>query len=81
MNNSTTVNAWLDNRVTALTGKSTAELREIGEMRILSDLDEGDYAVHLDHGIGIFRGIQRVKAMGNERDYIKLEYAGQWRCF
>ena len=29
--NNPTVNDWLDNRATALTGKSTAELREIGE--------------------------------------------------
>jgi transcription-repair coupling factor (superfamily II helicase) len=38
------------------------------------DLNPGDYVVHVNYGIGIFRGIQRVKAMGNERDYIKLEY-------
>ena len=41
------------------------------------DLNEGDYVVHVNYGIGIFKGIQRVKAMGNERDYIKLEYADE----
>ena len=41
------------------------------------ELNEGDYVVHVNYGIGLFRGIQRVKAMGNERDYIKLEYAGE----
>jgi transcription-repair coupling factor (superfamily II helicase) len=39
------------------------------------ELNPGDYIVHVNYGIGIFRGIERVKAMGNERDYIKLEYA------
>jgi transcription-repair coupling factor (superfamily II helicase) len=38
------------------------------------DLAPGDYVVHVNYGIGIFQGIQRVKALGNERDYIKLEY-------
>lgn len=41
------------------------------------ELNEGDFVVHTNYGIGQFKGIQRVKAMGNERDYIKLEYAGE----
>ncbi len=40
------------------------------------ELDEGDYVVHVNYGIGLFKGIQRMTAAGNERDYIKLEYAG-----
>ena len=39
------------------------------------DLTPGDYIVHVNYGIGIFCGIDRVKAGGNERDYVKLEYA------
>ncbi|MDR0475515.1 MAG: transcription-repair coupling factor [Treponema sp.] len=38
------------------------------------DLNPGDYVVHVHYGIGHFKGIERVKALGNERDYIKLEY-------
>ena len=45
------------------------------------DLNAGDYVVHVNYGIGIFKGIERVKAMGNERDYIKLEYAGEEYAF
>ena len=41
------------------------------------ELNPGDYIVHVQYGIGIFRGIDRVKALGNERDYIKLEYADE----
>ncbi len=41
------------------------------------ELNEGDFVVHVHYGIGQFKGIQRVKAMGNERDYIKLEYADE----
>lgn len=39
------------------------------------ELNPGDYIVHVNWGIGLFHGIERVKTMGNERDYIKLEYA------
>lgn len=41
------------------------------------DLNPGDYVVHVNYGIGLFRGIDRVKALGNERDYIKIEYADE----
>ncbi len=39
------------------------------------DLNPGDYVVHINYGIGLFQGIERLKAAGNERDYIHLEYA------
>lgn len=41
------------------------------------DLKSGDYVVHVNYGIGLFRGIERIKSMGSERDYIKLEYQDQ----
>ena len=41
----------------------------------------GDYIVHVNYGIGLFKGIERVKAMGTERDYIKLEYADEEIAF
>jgi transcription-repair coupling factor (superfamily II helicase) len=45
------------------------------------DLNEGDYVVHINYGIGRFKGIERVKAAGTERDYIQLEYAGDETIF
>ena len=45
------------------------------------ELNSGDYVVHVNWGIGLFHGIERVKALGNERDYIKLEYADQEFAF
>jgi transcription-repair coupling factor (superfamily II helicase) len=41
------------------------------------DLEPGDYVVHVNHGIGRFLGIKRIKAGGTERDYIELEYADE----
>ena len=45
------------------------------------ELNPGDYVVHVNYGIGQFKGIERVRALGNERDYIKLEYAEEETVF
>lgn len=39
------------------------------------ELEQGDHIVHLQHGIGMYKGIERINARGFERDYIRLEYA------
>jgi transcription-repair coupling factor (superfamily II helicase) len=39
------------------------------------ELSPGDYVVHLNYGIGRFASIERMKVLGLERDYIKVEYA------
>ncbi|MBO7123529.1 MAG: transcription-repair coupling factor [Treponema sp.] len=41
------------------------------------ELTPGDAVVHVNYGIGLFKGIERVKSGGLERDYIKLEYADE----
>ncbi len=52
----------------------TEKSAELGENSILSDLDEGDYAVHLDHGIARFHGISNAESRGIRREVMKLEY-------
>ncbi len=46
--------------------------------KILSyaDLTEGDYIVHINHGIGIYEGIETLEFDGATKDFIKLRYAG-----
>ncbi len=43
----------------------------------LDELQQGDYVVHVTHGIGIFDGVQQLKTHGITRDYIKIRYAGR----
>jgi len=38
------------------------------------DLVIGDYVVHENHGIGIYRGIETVEVLEITSDYIKIEY-------
>ena len=45
------------------------------------ELNPGDYVVHVNYGIGIFKGIERVKILDTERDYINLQYANDENTF
>jgi transcription-repair coupling factor (superfamily II helicase) len=45
------------------------------------ELNPGDYVVHVNYGIGLFKGIERINALGHERDYIQLEYANDETVF
>lgn len=40
----------------------------------LKDLKIGDYVVHESHGMGIYRGIEKIEVEKVEKDYIKIEY-------
>ncbi len=41
-----------------------------------ADLSCGDYVVHENHGLGIYRGIEKVEVDHITKDYMKIEYAG-----
>jgi transcription-repair coupling factor (superfamily II helicase) len=45
------------------------------------DLKEGDYVVHVSHGIGVYRGINTLTTDGISRDYLLLEYAGDDKLY
>ncbi len=39
-----------------------------------SELNESDYVVHIDYGIGIYKGLKRLDIQGVSNDYLLLEY-------
>ena len=39
-----------------------------------SELEIGDYVVHADHGIGIYRGVKRLKIEDSFHEYLTMEY-------
>ncbi len=43
-------------------------------LKSFGDLKEGDYAVHTDHGIGVYRGLQKLVISEIENDFLLLEY-------
>ncbi len=40
-----------------------------------TELVPGDLVVHVHHGIGVYRGLERLTMDGGARDYLHLEYA------
>ena len=45
-----------------------------GEKVVFDDLKIGDYVVHGKYGIGIYIGVNTIKADGTIKDYIKIKY-------
>ena len=41
-----------------------------------SELSIGDYVVHENHGLGIYKGIEKIEVDRVMKDYVKIEYAG-----
>jgi transcription-repair coupling factor (superfamily II helicase) len=47
----------------------------------LSDLKAGDYVVHVDHGIGLYRGLRELSVGGTSRDFMLLTYQDEARLY
>jgi len=45
------------------------------------DLQEGDYVVHFEHGIGQFRGLKQIGVGGNSNEFVVVEYSGSARLY
>ncbi len=45
------------------------------------DLKYGDYVVHVDHGIGQYKGLRHLKSGGIAGDYLYVKYAGNDRLY
>ena len=44
------------------------------KIQSFSELSVGDYVVHEDHGVGIYRGIEKIEQDHVVKDYMKIEY-------
>ncbi|MCR4691762.1 MAG: transcription-repair coupling factor [Lachnospiraceae bacterium] len=54
--------------------KRTHHRYEGEKLSSLSQLKVGDYVVHEGHGVGIYRGIEKIERGGVTKDYMKVEY-------
>ncbi len=46
-----------------------------------ADLSLGDYVVHENHGLGIYKGIDKITVDKTIKDYIKIEYADKGNLY
>ncbi len=49
--------------------------RGAATLESIASIQPGDYVVHMDHGIGRYRGIQRVEVGGETIETLEIEYA------
>lgn len=56
--------------------KAKKKSYEGNKVHSFTDLNVGDYVVHENHGLGIYRGIEKIEVDGVTKDYLKIEYAG-----
>jgi transcription-repair coupling factor (superfamily II helicase) len=47
----------------------------------LSELQVGEPVVHIDHGIGIYQGLQKMMIVGIEHDFLVISYLDQDKLF
>lgn len=43
-------------------------------LKLLSELKPGDYVTHMDHGVGIFSGLEKLTVNGIQREAVRLIY-------
>lgn len=43
-------------------------------IRMLMDLKQGDYVTHIDHGVGIYSGLEKIESNGQLQECVRLIY-------
>ncbi|MDX1960999.1 MAG: transcription-repair coupling factor [Leptospiraceae bacterium] len=68
---------WTDNDIFGRSYKRKTRFKNKASSAIQSfiDLREGDYIVHVHHGVGKFIKIEKQESEGKIRDFLKLEYS------
>ena len=61
--------------------RGVSEVRKKQLLASLAELKPGDYMVHIDHGIGLYRGLQHISVGTVAGDFLLLEYAGSDKLF
>lgn len=54
--------------------KKKKKVYEGSKVQNFTDLNIGDYVVHENHGVGIYRGIEKIEVDQVAKDYVKIEY-------
>lgn len=56
-----------------LTNKKSKK-KGVSKIKSFAELKLGDYVVHANHGIGVYRGIKQIEVGGHKRDYLDIVY-------
>ncbi|MEI6208717.1 MAG: transcription-repair coupling factor [Desulfuromonadales bacterium] len=61
--------------------RGVSEVRKKQILASLAELKPGDFMVHIDHGIGLYRGLQHISIGAVAGDFLLLEYAGSDKLY
>ena len=61
--------------------KQTSKTKSRKKPLIVDELKIGDYVVHEDYGVGIFKAIEPISVMGNKSDFILVTYQGDDKLY
>lgn len=53
----------------------------IANESLLTDIEEGDYIVHEDYGVGIYKGMVRLNRQGHEGEFLHIKYAAEDKVY
>src|SRR4029077_15117241 len=72
-----------DHEIFARYRRRRRRLKKTGGLSLaeLSSLKVGDFVVHEDHGVGVYRGMKRLTLNGQETDCVEITYAETDRLF
>ncbi|WP_291651457.1 transcription-repair coupling factor [Clostridium sp.] len=54
--------------------KKASSRKGIGKIKSFAELKLGDYVVHANHGVGVYKGIKQIEVGGHTRDYLDIVY-------
>ena len=54
--------------------KMKSKQKGVSKIKSFAELKVGDYVVHANHGIGVYKGIKQIEVSGNKRDYLDIVY-------
>jgi transcription-repair coupling factor (superfamily II helicase) len=61
--------------------KAQTQMANAERIKSYTDLREGDYVVHVNHGIGRYVGIKTLEINGAHKDYLHIQYAGNDKLY
>lgn len=61
--------------------KQSSAIADWSGLQSISDLAEGDFVVHIEHGVGKYSGMKRLDMGAASSDFIVLEYAAKDKLY
>ena len=71
---------WVGSKLSRKHSKIIAKPKK-DALDFFSDVDVGDYVVHVNHGIGKFLGVVSMEVGGSIRDYVNIQYYGEDKVY